>query len=279
MTNPASWTPYEGVLEEGDPVAVYGMADWDRDGEAPRRLVMRAPPGLHLYIRKGTAASAPPASPDVVRRHRVPRARRARVADVRDGAPTTIVGRVRFAGASTEAPLSGRRVCFYEAATSAADAGYPYYTTALRTAPERHALDFLVEDDSGMALIRVDDSTYFDAPERLVPRKAERLHAFLDRRYGGANDLTGWLSFERVLEEGALVEVRGVGTWEPAADSAAPFAGYRDASRRLVMRAPAGLRLYIRKLATPSSSSPSALSSGASGAPRPPLAIPFDPKA
>ena len=55
---------------------------------------------------------------------------------------------------------------------------------------------------------------------------------------------------EGVLEEGDVVAVYGVGEWDrnPARGRAANFAGYREAPRRLIMRARVGLRLYIRKI-------------------------------
>ena len=165
-------------------------------------------------------------------RHPARWGRRSRISDLGDGATAVIVGKIRFARGSLEAPLSGRRVCYYDAGCHHEDSGYPYYEAPAPPAVrERRALDFVVEDDTGTALIRVDSGAAFKRAERMLPRNAERIRAFL----GQSDDR--WNAFESVLEEDAVVAVYGIGEWAPADNRTVPFAGYREAPRRLVMRA------------------------------------------
>ncbi|HKA87299.1 MAG TPA: hypothetical protein VKE22_06505 [Haliangiales bacterium] len=185
-------------------------------------------------------------------RHAARRAKPTPIAGVRDGATAVVVGRVRFAGRSLEAPLSGRRVCHY-AASCDDDTGCAYvygdYCAVGRSVSERYALDFLVEDGSSTALVRVDSGASFDVTAHPVSRDAssDRVRAFLTRK-GESGDSGAWSASEGVIEEGTVVSVYGIGEWEPDPSGDVRFAGYRDAPRRLVLRAPEGLHLYIREI-------------------------------
>ncbi len=177
------------------------------------------------------------------------RASRTSIREVRDGRAALIVGRVRLAGASIEAPFSGRRVCYYAAGCSRQDADNPYLEYAPWPIGEEGACEFLIEDRSGRALIRVDSHASFELVTTSwvgnVPE--ERMRAFLDKLGHDSDDHERWKPREHVLEDGAVVAVYGVGEWEPdpAPDPRQPGVGYREAPRRLVMRAPKRLHLYV----------------------------------
>ncbi|HKA86632.1 MAG TPA: hypothetical protein VKE22_03165 [Haliangiales bacterium] len=180
-------------------------------------------------------------------RHAAKRASRTSICNVRDGRAAWIVGRVRLARTSLEAPFSGRRVCYYAASCRAAD-----IRCDGRPNGQVESCDFLVEDGSGTALIRVAPGASFEliGPGRVVANvPEERMRAFLGRVRINSGDPRDWnLPHERVLAEGDVVGVYGIGEWEadpaPEPESWAGV-GYREMPRRLVMRAPEGLRLFV----------------------------------
>ena len=105
--------------------------------------------------------------------------------------------------------------------------------------------DFVVEDGTGVALVRVDSGVEVIAGSN-APVTADRVRSFLEA-HGRAGELEGWEAKERVLGAGQSVAVFGVGEWEvsPHGSPARDGTAYRDAPRRLVVRAPAGLRILI----------------------------------
>jgi len=190
---------------------------------------------MALYARFGVAGRW---------RHAARRASRTSICNVRDGRAAWIVGRVRLARTSLEAPFSKRRVCHYVA--SCGDANMD------NGSAQTEACEFLVEDGSGTALIRVESGASFEliGPGRVVANvPEERMRAFLGRVRINSGDPRDWnLPHERVLAEGDVVGVYGIGEWEadPAPDPASwSSVGYRESPRRLVMRAPEELCLFV----------------------------------
>ncbi len=157
------------------------------------------------------------------------------------------MGRVRLVGASIDAPFSGRRVCYYNARCFHQD-NHPYNDDPTPSVEEKRACDFRVEDGTGTALIRVDSGASFETMSTVVSNvPEERTRAFLDRLRHHSDDHERWVPEEWVLEEGAIVSVYGVGEWEPDPAPGPRWQpmGYREAPRRLVMRAPDGLHLFV----------------------------------
>ena len=203
--------------------------------------------------RRCTPVSRSPADRATAGRHAARRAPIKAVGELGDVAAAVIVGRVRFGRRSIEAPLSGRRVCYYDASCHHEDYGNPYSNFPSHgPIREKGGVDFLIEDFSGTALIRVDSGASFELTDHALLGRTtpERVCTFLERCGKPSGDLERWSPHESVLEEGTIVSVYGIGEWDPnpTSDCKTRFAGYREAPRRLVMRAPEGLHLYVREV-------------------------------
>jgi hypothetical protein len=163
-------------------------------------------------------------------------AERIAVADFPDGAEAMIVGRVVVGQSELRGPLT--------------DAPCVYF----RLLVERHArvgqepevllesgegVDFLVEDDSGCARVRVAGATVSLVKHPVDWREAVArgidAQVPADRREGTSPSRMSF--FEGRLDEGELVAVRGKGRWE-IASQAGVGAGYRKPPQQLVLRAP-----------------------------------------
>ncbi len=163
-----------------------------------------------------------------------------RIAELGDNDLGKVVGRTRGLGEILEAPLTGRRCLYFIAVVEERqDASeIAHWETALR---EARGVTFMLEDDSGRALIDATDARIaldFDGRGQSGtfddPTPTEK--AFLDR-HGEQSE--GWLRNrnmryrEAVIEEGQTIAVLGAGTREPDPDGR-PTATYRgDAPTRL----------------------------------------------
>lgn len=170
-------------------------------------------------------------------------ARRVPIAEVREGEVVRVTGRVRGVSELLRAPLSGRPCVFFEVTVE------EYRSSGksgrwVRILREQEAMDFLVEDGTGKALVRADgmrvlaqrdheqsSGTFNDAtPE---------LEAFLARH---GEKSTGWIFNRRlryregIFEPGETVTVLGEAHWEQDPDPETAGTGYRDVPKRLVLR-------------------------------------------
>jgi len=119
------------------------------------------------------------------------------------------------------------------------------------TIREDSACDFLVEDESGTALIRANTATSARLLKRAGwpgPTPERRRRAFL-ARHGCSDYCERWHPEEWVLEQGSVVAVFGVAAWEldPAPDVRSQTMGYREAPHLPVIRAPEGLPVLINE--------------------------------
>src|SRR5262249_22259438 len=107
--------------------------------------------------------------------------------------------------------------------------------------------DFFLEDETGKALVRMPPTVvrYTKNPATRVT-EAGGMEAFLSR-HGRLVGNHSWRAGEWVLGEGRLIAVFGIGRWEPDPDPGCSLRAspYREAPQRLVVSAPANLRLLI----------------------------------
>ncbi len=163
------------------------------------------------------------------------------IARVTDGRKARIVGRVVDDGEMTTAPFSGRRCAAYIALAYARDG-----ERRRRVLYEKVAREFIVEDPTGRARVRVADTSSmmlsgdraWDSPfdEEITAALASRPQATLIER---VVPLPVTSCLEAVLEPGELVEIAGearvVSGGDPAVvfDSSPIFVGDRSAHDRL----------------------------------------------
>ncbi|MDB4965762.1 MAG: hypothetical protein JWN44_1451 [Myxococcales bacterium] len=175
------------------------------------------------------------------------------IASALDGRAVKIVGEVAYAGRSIASPLSGRLCAFYsivvEEYRSSGKSGA--WHEILR---DEKGVDFLVRDDSGMALVRI-ASDGAALPALVQDRKARTspiLHSDFDlERYLGERGISVEGRFfrknlraaEGILEEGERVAVGGLARWLP--DPNAGGGGYREAGKRLVLQSSEALPLFL----------------------------------
>src|SRR5262249_27565279 len=91
------------------------------------------------------------------------RASRTPIRDAGEGSPILIVGTIRFYRGALEARLTGRRCCFYQARF---DEPIPKLGFGVRNSwsmsTEEKGCDFILEDGTGKALVRIDSAVSFD---------------------------------------------------------------------------------------------------------------------
>lgn len=153
-----------------------------------------------------------------------------------DRGAAKIVGTVRALSEPLRAPLSGRRCVCYEMRVAKHDSMTP---AIIR---EVEGEDFLVEDETGRALVRFRGSEVILSfgmrrKSDLLRDPTPEMVAFLER-YGYEGRIYHWTYFynESVIEEGDEVAVYGAGAREPDPDpGAAP--GYRQTGTRVVLGA------------------------------------------
>ncbi|CAG0979939.1 hypothetical protein ARNL5_02383 [Anaerolineae bacterium] len=165
-----------------------------------------------------------------------------RIADAAEGKEVAIVGTAEVIEPLT-APLSGRPCALWHVLV------IQHTGDGDRTLVEEHGgKDFLVRDESGVALVRVERALRvfdYDVAHRSGFRKdaTPELEAFLAER--GHSPRWGFLNkeiyyVEGVIEAGESVGVIGLGRWERPASE-----GYRDQKGRLIVEAPPGGQVVI----------------------------------
>ncbi len=179
--------------------------------------------------------------------------RRLRATPIRnavEGKTMKMVGRVRFVGKPLEAPLSGQPCAAFRVTVD--EAGGRLFARIIK---EERSVDFLLEDDSGRALVRTWNSTiavkmdkkdgssvFHDVNE---PMKALLLrHNKTSRGLFFNKDLRYQ---EGVLQENERVAVIGVVRFETSSDPAlcAIPGSYRELPRMVVLDAPENGPLLI----------------------------------
>lgn len=166
----------------------------------------------------------------------------------RHGAAGKLEGQVRYLVAPLCAPLSGRPCSYYEA-TIEAEAGDMWTPIA----HEVRSVDFLLEDSTGQALVRMDNAEAVVPPDvssrvGVFSEPSDALVSFL-RRHGISRDR--WFTErqlryrEGVIAEGARVAARGYGTFEANPDPRTAKGGYRDNASLLVLHGTRAAPLFI----------------------------------
>jgi hypothetical protein len=174
----------------------------------------------------------------------VRRTRRRAIGDLQAGR-AAIVGTVRSVGAPLEAPFSGRKCIAWAASVSARSDGEGRLLAGGKVLRDQGCADFLVEDDSGSALIRPVPAyrLFLSQPTRWVRGVSDDVPTNVQRFLSAHNLPDGAFSYrESILEEGAEVLVLGRVDFEPDAHRTA---GYRDHSLRPVLRPFAREKLLI----------------------------------
>jgi hypothetical protein len=163
---------------------------------------------------------------------RIQRERRAAamwpIAELPDHQLGWVVGRARALHEPMRSPLTGRR-CVYYAAKVDENAAYPVLE-------ERHGVPFVVEDDSGRAVVEPSNAELTVAFDRWLETDARSpaspaAEALLARHGRTSRTAYGvrWLTFaEAVIEVDQLVAVFGGGVRELDPDQ--PPAGYRSSA-------------------------------------------------
>ncbi|MDB4929135.1 MAG: hypothetical protein JWM10_1619 [Myxococcaceae bacterium] len=177
------------------------------------------------------------------------KAPRVTIGQAAEGAAVTLVGTVRFERRSVEAPLSGRRCCYFvmDPGDTQQDRGLVDHPQAPRLPNERRGCPFVLDDGTGLALVRVDARTMtsLDDDALATGPSEERARAMLAQR-GIERGYDEWRPTEWALVEGDVIAVYGLVRERPEADFAAErHEGYRSRVRRVVVEAPAGLRLLL----------------------------------
>jgi hypothetical protein len=166
--------------------------------------------------------------------HAIATGKRRKIAQVRDGEDRVIVGRVASWRTTLNAPLSGEECVHYRIAVEG-----PTPRTQTSTLLERaQGVEFVVEDDSGRALVSCDDakvSLHKDSA-KLTPQVRDYVLALEAPELEGVS-LSELRILEGCLVPGETVAVRGRCRWEPDPDGA-HGGSYREQPRRLRIGAP-----------------------------------------
>jgi hypothetical protein len=188
------------------------------------------------------------------------RLRPTKIVETRDGGMVKLVGRVRFLSPPLEAPFSGRPCAQYRVIVEgvvrdrvARRGGFRGWSQATLIHEER-AVDFLLEDGTGCALVRMACAAVavdmdYNTNSGIFRDPSERVEALLARhgQKGNAEDFNRRLRCrEGVLEENDEVAVLGRARYETDADpGAGTLGGYREDPRRLVIGAPPGAGVLV----------------------------------
>jgi hypothetical protein len=184
------------------------------------------------------------------------------VAQLKAGAVAKIEGRARCLGEPLLAPLSGRPCVLYRVTIECYDesrairfgGGGPSAPRWVHEAEEEQAPPFLVEDETGVALVRPEGWVNIIAPPRLFAadglRAAEAHMDAFRARYGneraaflrGVHDRVRYR--ESVVCEGEVVFIAGLVGVERGGEGA-EAGGYRGPTSRFVLRAPDDDRLVV----------------------------------
>ncbi|HEX8796535.1 MAG TPA: hypothetical protein VF765_36545 [Polyangiaceae bacterium] len=172
--------------------------------------------------------------------------KRSPIGSISEG-PVKIAGKLRLAGRSLRAPLSGRTCAVYDVEV------IERRQVDQVILQDRLACDFLVDDGTGTALVRVGDgrggqlelAIVHDAKyaSGLLKDATAELERYLST-FGEKSTATfanRYLRYrEGAFEPGEHIVVCGLARREPDPEGAAERASYRDAPTRLVIEALAG---------------------------------------
>jgi len=172
-------------------------------------------------------------------RRALQRAPRVDIHEARAGDVVKIIGKVASAGAQLQAPLSGRACVLYDVLVLQRY-GNNGWREIIR---ETNAVDFLVEDETGRAIVQTrpirlhaENDRWFDSG--FMNDATPQLEAFLEKH----GKESGGLMFNKTLryqecvfEAGELVAALGEAGWERDPDPDHAGEGYRDAPKRLVI--------------------------------------------
>jgi hypothetical protein len=162
------------------------------------------------------------------------------IAAANDG-PVKIAGALKVLDESLVAPFSGRPCAYWDVTITADVANSEGGVTSRPIFFKRMARDFLVEDDTGTALVRCPGWLLDFVIERgygqAFPGQEHQIQRFLsDFGYvPGHGDAGPRTYFERALVPGERVAVYGVGHRETDPDAAAAGGSYRERPTRLVV--------------------------------------------
>lgn len=178
--------------------------------------------------------------------HAARRAPRTTIAQAPTGTTVTLVGRVRLMKSTLIAPLTGRRCSYYVMAPFAAYGQHDHTAPAEPpVAREEEGREFILDDGTGLATVRVDDVALMDDPGCLRPGTDAQQRAMLEER-GLSASSNDWTLHEWTLGEGDLVAVSGVLQDRPGtATSVYASTGYRARPREVVIGPPGGLPLVL----------------------------------
>jgi hypothetical protein len=188
--------------------------------------------------------------------HAARKAPRTTIARAPTGTTVTLVGRVRLLRSTLVAPLSNRRCSYYVMAPFAAYGGHDNTVSAPPpVAREEDGCEFLLDDGTGLATVRVDDVALMDDPGCLRPATDAQQRAMLQER-GLSDSSNEWMLYEWTVGEGDLVAVSGVVQDRPGTGTSVDAAtGYRARPREVVIGPPGGLPLVLRHHADDGASS------------------------
>jgi len=176
------------------------------------------------------------------------------IGDAVDGGSVKLDGTVRLLEERFRAPISGRECALYHVVIrELRQSGKSSRWVTL--VDDRRGGDFLLEDETGRALVRASEPRLDLAIVMDAHKRSGALHGATPeleevlRRYGqsssGVFGRAKDLRYEEgVLEEGERAVVLGVSRWELDPDPSAT-AGYRGKARRLVVAAPPGDPLLV----------------------------------
>jgi hypothetical protein len=162
-------------------------------------------------------------------------ATRVSVADFRDGASSLVVGKVVVAERAVDAPLTGKSCVYHRVVVE----GPPTPTGPTILLELYDGVDFYVEDDSGRALISVEDAVT-SLSKQLID-SGDVVGSNFERRIRDELpddvDQKQMTFHEGRLDAGEMVAIRGVGRWV-ASPHGNQRGDYRKAPRQLILSAP-----------------------------------------
>ena len=181
-------------------------------------------------------------------RRQLGRTSRTPVAQARPGEPVKVVGRVRFVGESLRAPMSGRRCACWHVRVQQAKQGAQGGSWD-EVLDETEGQDFLLEDDTGVALVHgvlptatlASSGPWIDNLGKSFTPEVERFLAERGESVRGTLGDRGLRFEERTLDEGALTAVLGIAQGEGASSVADRVIDCLDDGRLLVSNLPSSL--------------------------------------
>jgi hypothetical protein len=171
------------------------------------------------------------------------------ISQVQEGAVVKLVGELRFPTGAEPlvAPISERPCAYFRVAITEGTGKHREQVLEVE-----EGQDFLLEDGSGRALVRVEGAGFVVRGDHInlqASEAARRVTAYVAanaHRVRGTWDGTSPRSAaEHLLREGEKVAVVGQVTWEPDPDPGASGQSYREQARRAVVRAPRGGKVHI----------------------------------